>query len=66
MKPTAKTDIDGDAPHEVAPDQGEPGAIAAKKKYRTPRLRDYGDVRSMTLGGSDAVGDSGSALRRNA
>jgi hypothetical protein len=63
---TETTDTYGGTSPGVTPDQGEPRAITEKKAYRTPRLRAYGDVRSMTLGGSRVVGDSGSPLRRNA
>lgn len=30
-----------------------------KRPYRSPRLETLGDVRSLTLGGSPGVGDSG-------
>ena len=30
-----------------------------RRRYREPRLEDYGDVRSLTLGGSPGANDSG-------
>ncbi len=32
-----------------------------RKRYRTPKLQELGDLRSLTLGGSPGVDDSGSA-----
>lgn len=36
-----------------------------KKPYEPPRLEDYGDMRSLTLGGTPGVGESqGATLRK--
>lgn len=35
-----------------------------RKAYRKPHLLDLGDLRSMTLGGSPGVGDSGTSRSR--
>ena len=37
-------------------------AGAAVKTYRRPRLIAYGDLRSLTLGGSPGMGDSGGTV----
>ncbi len=37
-------------------------AAAAGKVYRRPRLIAYGDLRTLTLGGSPGMGDSGSTV----
>ncbi len=37
------------------------GANKIRKPYHTPRLKDLGDLRTLTLGGSPGVLDSGSA-----
>jgi len=38
---------------------------AAKRRYETPRLEVFGDVRDLTLGRSTGVGEStGSGLRK--
>lgn len=37
-----------------------------RRRYRGPSLVVLGDLRGLTLGGSDTQGDSGSGLRRNA
>lgn len=39
---------------------------SCKKTYRSPCLIKLGDIRSITLGGSQVVSDSATALRRNA
>lgn len=46
-------------------DEQRPGTVAlesavrAKRPYAAPVLRSFGDVRSLTLGGSPGTGDSG-------
>lgn len=34
-------------------------AVDARKSYVSPELKSLGDVRDLTLGGSDGTGDSG-------
>lgn len=36
-----------------------PEPTSARKGYRPPRLSVYGDLRTLTLGGSPGMGDSG-------
>ncbi len=35
---------------------------SGKKSYSPPRLESYGDLRTLTLGGSPGIGDSGAAF----
>ena len=49
------------------PAKAESGSqpLSCRKPYHSPHLMKFGDVRSITLGGSDVVSDSGSSLRRS-
>lgn len=38
-----------------------PGAARERREYRSPYLRCYGDIRTLTLGGSEGFGDSSPA-----
>jgi len=42
--------------------RGTESAGGNRKTYRRPRLTVYGDLRTLTLGGSLGVGDSGNAF----
>jgi hypothetical protein len=35
-----------------------------RRRYSSPRLETYGDIRTLTTGGSPGVGDSGNAQTR--
>ena len=35
-----------------------------RRPYSSPRLETYGDIRTLTTGGSPGIGDSGSATTR--
>lgn len=39
-----------------------PGELMARKPYRKPELRQLGDLRTLTLGGSPGTGDSGGGV----
>lgn len=49
------------------PAKAESGSqpLSCRKPYHSPRLMKFGDIRSITLGGSDVLSDSATSLRRN-
>ncbi|MCP4200546.1 MAG: lasso RiPP family leader peptide-containing protein [bacterium] len=40
-------------------------ARSEKRRYKSPRLERHGDLRTLTLGGSPGVGDSGDMFSQN-
>ncbi len=52
-------------PADAPGDRADPGHHG-KRPYHTPRLQDLGDLRGVTLGGSNEQGDSATSLRRSA
>ena len=43
----------------LSEDERESSADSTSKEYVSPRLTHYGDLRTLTLGGSPGTGDSG-------
>ena len=44
---------------EAAEKVGDPGHCRARRNYCAPVLTAFGDLRTLTLGGSAGIGDSG-------
>ncbi len=57
-------DASGHLERQLAPESRRPSGTApsVKKAYVAPHLEAYGDLRTLTLGGSPGVGDSGGAF----
>jgi hypothetical protein len=62
VQPEVEPDEMGVAALRRCPTRGQPGMTRPRKPYTPPAVLFDGDVRSVVLGGSPGVGDSGGSL----
>ena len=55
--------INDNSMHEITQKESE-NQVKVRRQYHKPRLEDLGDLRTLTLGGSPGLNDSGSQFTR--